>query len=102
MLTDEERELLGIDNWIKCHHLYMKISRFLSLEELGYQVKEEWHKQPRNFTHKKAAYKAPKISDVFEIALSSPKISKEIKKEIAFFLDKIQALGSFTEKTKRK
>lgn len=96
MLSEEEKELLGFDTWIKIHHMYMKISRYLNPEEMGY-IKIENKSKPHQ-----PGWRAPGIRTVFGNAMFSSKISKEFKKEIAWALGEISNLESLSEKTSIK
>lgn len=94
MLTEEERKMLGIDKWLKMHHLYMKIARYLSAEEMGFIE----HKTKYG-TVNKSGYSSPGMKAIFGSAMSSSKISKKIKKEIIWSLGELEIMKSIAKKS---
>jgi hypothetical protein len=97
MLTEEERDLLGIDKWLEMHHMCMYLSRKLSPEELGY-IKIENKANPN-----RPGWKPPSITTMFGNAMFSSKLNKEYKKKIAWALGELDALESLSDKcSKRK
>jgi hypothetical protein len=99
MLTDEERELLGITKWLKMHHLYMKIARRLSAKEMGFiEVKpSRGTPSPAN----RPAYRDPGMRIIYGEALFSSKVSKEVKKEIVWAMMELDDLESLQKKLQR-
>lgn len=94
MLTEEEKELLGIDKWLEMHHMYMYLSRKLTPEELGYiKIENKYNK-----TGDRPGWKPPAITTMFGNAMFSSKIDKEYKKKIAWALGELAALESIIEK----